>query len=73
MVARAVKEVTSSRGVQVEEDAGNNNDLFFQTGLEEVEAVGNGIGEALEVQPPSQSGLARCCATQARIGGLSYR
>lgn len=58
MVARAVKQVTSSRGVKVEEDTGNDDDLLFQTRLEEVEAVGDGIGEALQVQPPSQSELA---------------
>lgn len=51
MVARAVEEITSTRGVQVEEDTGYNNDLLLQTGLEEVEAVGDRTGKTLEVEP----------------------
>jgi hypothetical protein len=52
VVARAVKQITTTRGVQVEEDTWHDNHLFFQTGLEEVEAVGNGIRETLKIQPP---------------------
>ena len=51
MVARAVEEITSTRGVQVEEDTGYNNDLLLQTGLEEVEAVDDRTGKTLEVEP----------------------
>lgn len=54
MMARAVEQITTARRVQVEEDAGHDNDLFFQTGLEEVETVGNGRGETFEVQPPKR-------------------
>ena len=39
MMARAVKQITAARRVQIEEDAGDDDDLFFQTGLEEVETV----------------------------------
>lgn len=51
-MARAVEEITTAGGVEVEENAGDDNDLFRQAGLEEVEAVSNGLGESLEVKPP---------------------
>lgn len=50
-MAGRVEEVTTARGVEVEEDAGDDNDLLLQTSLEEVEAVRDGTGETLEVQP----------------------
>jgi hypothetical protein len=51
-MARAVEQITSSRGVKVEEDTRDNNNLLLQAGLEEVEAVSDRLGKALEVQPP---------------------
>lgn len=51
VMAGGVKQITATRGVEVKEDAGDDNDLFLETGLEEVEAVGDGIGQTLEVQP----------------------
>lgn len=42
MVARAVEEVTTASGVEVEEDAGDHDDLLLETGLEKVETVGDG-------------------------------
>ena len=53
MVAGAVKQVATARGVQVEENAGDDNDLFLKARLEEAEAIGNGLGKALKVQPAS--------------------
>lgn len=53
VVAGAVKEITTARGVQVEEDTGHNDDLLLQTSLEEVETVGNRLGKTLQVQPPT--------------------
>ena len=54
MVARAVKQVTAARGVQVEEDTRNHNHLLLQTRLEEVEAVRNRLGETLQVKPANR-------------------
>lgn len=54
VVARAVKQVTAARGVQVEEDTRNHNHLLLQTGLEEVEAVRNRLGETLQVKPANR-------------------
>lgn len=51
MMARAVEEISTTRGVQVKEDTWHHNHLLLQTGLEEVETVGNGLGKTLEVQP----------------------
>jgi len=57
VVARAVKEVAAARGVEVKEDARDDNDLFLETGLEEVEAIRDGVRETLEVQPASTISL----------------
>jgi hypothetical protein len=51
VMAGAVKQITTTRGVEVEEDARHDNHLLLQAGLEEVQAVGDGAGETLEVQP----------------------
>lgn len=50
-MAWAVEEVTSLARVQVEEDAWNDNNAFFKTGLEEVQAVGDSGREASKVEP----------------------
>lgn len=51
MVARAVKQITTTRWVEIEEDTGYYNDLLLQASLEEVEAIRDGLGKTLEVQP----------------------
>lgn len=51
MVTRRVEQITSASGVEVKEDAGHNDDLLLQTGLEEVEAVTDLAGQALKIQP----------------------
>lgn len=73
MVARAVKQVTASRGVEIEEDAGHNNDLFFQTGLEEVEPVGDAFGEAVEVEPPGFPSVSPTFTLVVKGGGQATR
>lgn len=39
VMAGAVEEITTTRGVEIEEDTGHNDDLLLETGLEEVETV----------------------------------
>jgi hypothetical protein len=51
VVAGTVKEIPTSGGVQVEEDTWHNNDLLLQTGLEEVQTVGDGAWQTLEIEP----------------------
>lgn len=51
VVARAVKQVTTARRVEIEEYSGHDNDLLLQTSLEEVQTVGDRLGKALKVQP----------------------
>jgi hypothetical protein len=51
-MAGTVEKITTTRGVQVEEDTGHDNDLLLQTGLEEVQAIRDGVGQTLEIQPP---------------------
>lgn len=55
MVARAVEEITTTRGVEIEEDARDDNDLLRQTGLEKVETVSNGIRKAFQVKPAANA------------------
>jgi len=51
MVARRVEEVTTVRGVDVEEDARDDDRLFLEELLEEGQAVVERRGEFLEVEP----------------------
>jgi hypothetical protein len=50
-MARAVEKVTAARRVKIKEDTRDHNDLLSKTGLEEVETVGDGLRETLEVEP----------------------
>jgi hypothetical protein len=42
VMARTVEQITTARRVEVEENAGDDDDFLLETSLEEVEAVGNG-------------------------------
>jgi len=55
VMARAVKQISSSSGVEIEENARNDDNLLLETGLEEVQTVGDGAGKTLEVQPQVES------------------
>ena len=66
-MARAVEQVTTTRGVQVEEDTGHNDDLLLETGLEEVEAVGDGLGETLEVEPQVEGAVGHVLDDKAHV------
>ena len=50
-MARAVKQVPATGRVEVKENAWHDNDLLVEASLEEVEAVRDGTGETLEVEP----------------------
>ncbi len=51
VVTRTVEQIAPLARVEIEEDAGHDDDLLFQARLEEVEAVADGVGHALEIQP----------------------
>lgn len=51
MVAGAVEQVTSLTRVQIEEDTGNNDHALLETGLEKVQAIGDGMWEASQIKP----------------------
>lgn len=55
MVARAVKQITPLARVQIKEDTRHDDHTLFKTGLEEVQAVGDGVGETFEIQPEVES------------------
>jgi hypothetical protein len=50
-MARTVEQITTARWVKIKEDARNNDDLLLQTGLKEVETVGDGARQAFEIEP----------------------
>lgn len=54
-MARGVEKVTTTRRVEIKEDTRHHDDLLLQTGLEEVETVGNSVGETLEVEPAKEN------------------
>jgi hypothetical protein len=51
VMARAIKQIPPLARIQVEKNTGHDNDALLETGLEEVQPVGDGVGEALEIQP----------------------
>ena len=55
MVARRIEQIATLAGVQVKEDTGHDDDLLLQAGLEEVETVGNRVGQPLQVEPEVES------------------
>jgi hypothetical protein len=50
-MARAIEQIPTPAGVQIEEDTRHNNDLLLKTCLEEVESVADALGHAAEVEP----------------------
>ncbi len=50
-MAGAIKQITAHRRIKIEENARYDNDLLLQTGGEKVEAVGDGLGKALKIEP----------------------
>ena len=55
MVARRVEQVPTPTRVEIEKDTRDNNDLLLETGLEEVEAIVNALGEVGQVEPEVES------------------
>jgi len=51
VMTRTIKQIPPLGRVQVEENARHDNHLLLETGLEEVEPVGDGRRQALEVEP----------------------
>jgi len=51
LVTRRVEQISSLAGVEVEENTRDNNDLLFQTSLEEVQAVIDALRQRRQVQP----------------------
>jgi hypothetical protein len=67
VVTRAVKEVTTTRRVQVEEDTRDNDDLLLKTGLEEVETVGDRTRETLQVEPEVEGAVGYVLENETHI------
>lgn len=51
MMARTVEKITSLARVEIEENPGHDNNLLFETGLEKVQSVRDGVWEAFEIEP----------------------
>lgn len=50
-MTRRIKQISSLAGVEIKEDTRDNDDFFFETGLEEVKSVGDFFGESFEIEP----------------------
>lgn len=57
LVARRVEQISSFAGVEIEEDTRYNDDLFMETGVEEVETIVDTLGERRQVQPQVERGV----------------
>lgn len=51
MMTRRIKQISPLTRIEIEEDTRDDDNPFFETSLEEVEAVRDGFGEAFEVEP----------------------
>jgi hypothetical protein len=51
VMTRRIEQIPTLTRVQIEEDTRNNNDLLLETGLEEVQPVGNALGQIRQVEP----------------------
>jgi hypothetical protein len=50
-MTRTIKQISPLARVQIKEDTRDDNDALFETCLEEVQAVGDGLRKALEIKP----------------------
>lgn len=57
MMTRTIKQISPLTRVQVEEDTRDNDDALFQTRLEEVQSVGDLVGETFKVEPEVESAV----------------
>ena len=64
MMTRRVEQIPASTGVQIEEDAGHDNDFLLETFFEKGEAVVDGMWEAGEVEPDVE------CAFQGQFSAV---
>lgn len=51
MVARAVKQISAFGRIQIEKDAGHDNNLLLETRLEEVQTVRDGTRQTFKIEP----------------------
>ena len=57
MMARTIKQISPLAGVQIEENPRDDDDFLFKTGLEEVQAVRNSVGQTFKIQPEVESAV----------------
>lgn len=57
MMARTIEQITSLARVQIEEDTWYDDDSLLKTSLEEVQSIGDGWWETLEVEPEVEGGV----------------
>jgi hypothetical protein len=55
VMARAVEQVPTPAGVQIEENARHDNDLLLETRLEEIESVADALRHTAEIEPEVES------------------
>lgn len=56
-MTRTIEQISSLTRVEIEEDTRDDDDALFETGLEEIQAVGDLVGETFEVEPEVEGGV----------------
>jgi len=57
MMARTIEQISAFTWVQVKENSRNHNHLLLKTSLEEIQSIGDFIGETLEIEPEIEGGI----------------
>jgi len=52
-----IKQISTFTWIQVKENSRNYNDLLFKASLEEIQPVGDFLGETLEIEPEIEGGV----------------
>lgn len=71
-MTRTIKQISPLTRVQVKEDTRDDNDAFFETGLEEVQAVGDLVGKTFEVEPEVECTIWDCSDLEAHAAEAGY-
>ena len=66
-MTRTVEQIPALAGVQIEEYAGDDNNLLLQASLEEVEAIVDLLRQSAQVEPDVESRVGRVVELKAHV------
>lgn len=67
VMAGAVEQVPTTRGVQIKKDAWNNNHLLLEASLEEIQAIWDWARQPFKVQPEVESTVRHVFDDEAHV------